>query len=146
MPKENIVHFSYFLKICFNIEIYKLIGNTIVWKESPGGVLKNFTNSTGKHLWQSLFYNKAQVFSCEFCEIFKNTFFNRTPTVAVSDSLTEMKDRRWLCQAGKVNFLSQLFIQLQIWKCKLITVVALFQKRRNVTAKCTEKDNISLGF
>ena len=25
-----------------------------------------------------------QVFSCEFCEIFKNTFFCRTPPVAVS--------------------------------------------------------------
>ena len=24
----------------------------------------------------------AQVFSCEFCEIFKNTFFHRTPLVA----------------------------------------------------------------
>ena len=27
------------------------------------------------------------MFSCEFCEIFKNTFFYRTPTVAVSDYL-----------------------------------------------------------
>ena len=26
----------------------------------------------------------AQVFSCEFCEIFKNTFFHRTPLVAAS--------------------------------------------------------------
>ena len=26
----------------------------------------------------------AQVFSCEFCEISKNTFFYRTPPVAVS--------------------------------------------------------------
>ena len=26
----------------------------------------------------------AEVFSCEFCEIFKNTFFHKTPTVAVS--------------------------------------------------------------
>ena len=44
------------------------------------GVLKNFAKFTGKHLCQSLFFNKvaetlAQVFSCEFCEIFKNTFF-----------------------------------------------------------------------
>ena len=52
------------------------------------GVLRNFTKSTGKHLWQSLFFNKvaghttlfkkktlAQLFSCEFCEISKNTFF-----------------------------------------------------------------------
>ena len=49
------------------------------------GVLKNFTKFTGKHLRQSLFFNKvagaetlAQVFSCEFCEISKNTFFKNT--------------------------------------------------------------------
>ena len=44
------------------------------------GVLKNGTKFTGKHLCQSLFFNniaelKTQVSSCEFCEIFKNTFF-----------------------------------------------------------------------
>ena len=54
------------------------------------GVLRNFRKFTGKHLCQSLFFNKvaglrlatllkketlAQVFSCDFCEIYKNTFF-----------------------------------------------------------------------
>ena len=62
------------------------------------GVLRNFTKFTGKHLCQRLFFNKvsgkgcnfikketlAQAFSCEFCEIFKNTFFYRTPLVAAS--------------------------------------------------------------
>ena len=50
------------------------------------GVLRNFAKFTGKHLCQSLSFNKvvpynfikketvAQLFSCEFCEIFKNTF------------------------------------------------------------------------
>ena len=57
-------------------------------------VLGNFTKITGKHLCQSLFFNKvaglrlrpkacyfikketvAQVFSCKFCEISRNTFF-----------------------------------------------------------------------
>ena len=53
------------------------------------GALRNFAKLTGKHLRQSLFFNKiagikasnfieketlAQVFSCEFCEISKNTF------------------------------------------------------------------------
>ena len=66
-------------------------------------VLRNFTKFTGKHLCQSLFFNKlivfflivsflspepcnfikketqAQVFSCQFCDISKNTFFYRTP-------------------------------------------------------------------
>ena len=53
------------------------------------GVFKNFVKFTGKHLCQSLFFNEiaslrpatllkqalAQVFSSEFCEIFKNTVF-----------------------------------------------------------------------
>ena len=54
------------------------------------GVLKNFAKIVGKHLCQSLFFKKvaglrpatllknetlAQVFSCEFCEISKNTSF-----------------------------------------------------------------------
>ena len=42
------------------------------------GVLRNFTKFTGKHLCQRLFIKKetlAQVFSCVFCAISKNTFF-----------------------------------------------------------------------
>ena len=43
------------------------------------GVLRNFTkfNSIKKE-------TLAQVFTCELCEIFKNTFFHRTPLVAAS--------------------------------------------------------------
>ena len=47
------------------------------------GVLRNFTKFKGKHLCQSLFLSYsfikkailAQVFSSEFCEISKNTFY-----------------------------------------------------------------------
>ena len=39
------------------------------------GVLKSFAKFTGKPLCQRLFLKLAQVFSCEFCENFKNTFF-----------------------------------------------------------------------
>ena len=60
------------------------------------GVLRNYAKFKGKHLWQSLFFNKvagevcdyikketlAQVFSCEYFQIFKNAFF--------------MKHLRWL--------------------------------------------------
>ena len=62
-------------------------------------VFRNFAEFSGKHLCQTLFFNNvaglgpracnfikkevlAQVFSCEFCEISKNTFFHRTPLVA----------------------------------------------------------------
>ena len=64
------------------------------------GVLKNFAKLTGKHLCQSLFLNKvagracnfikkeslAQVFSCEFCEFFKNTFFTEHLRVTASET------------------------------------------------------------
>ena len=61
------------------------------------GVLRNSAKSTGKHLCQSLFFNKvagacnfikketlAQVFSCEFCKISKNTFYTEHLWVTAS--------------------------------------------------------------
>ena len=56
------------------------MANTYLQKQPPAvfsmqkGLLRNFTKFTGKHL----FIKKetlAQVFSYEFCEISKNTFF-----------------------------------------------------------------------
>ena len=54
------------------------------------GVLRNFAKFTGKHLCQSLFFNfikketLTQMFFCNFCEIFKNTFLTEPlrPTAA----------------------------------------------------------------
>ena len=58
--------------------------------------LRNFAKFTGKHLYQRLFFNNvaglplAQVFSCEFCEISKNTFFteNLRTTASVYSSFS----------------------------------------------------------
>ena len=57
-------------------------------------VLKNLTKFTAKYLCPSLFFNKvagrvtlAQVFSCEYCEIFKNTNFEEQLRGAVSGNL-----------------------------------------------------------
>ena len=57
-------------------------------------VLKNFATFTGKQLCWSLFFKKLnfikkrlqQVFSCEYCEFFKNSIFYRTAPVAASDN------------------------------------------------------------
>ena len=78
----------------------------ILQKQSSGGILqkgalRNLAKFTGKHLCQRVLFNKveslrlrpatllknslAQVFSSEFGEISKNTFFHRTPPVAASD-------------------------------------------------------------
>ena len=62
------------------------------------GVFKSFVKFTGKHLYKSLLFNKvaglacnfskkdtlAQVLSCEFCEIFKNTFFKENLRTTIS--------------------------------------------------------------
>ena len=75
--------------------MYKSSHPEVFFKKS---VFRNFTKFTRKHLCQSLFFNKvaglacnfiktetlAQVFSCEFCEISKNTYSYRTPPVAAS--------------------------------------------------------------
>ena len=69
-----------------------------VWVQVLEVALTKFKKFTGKHL--SIFFNKvadrpedcnsikkealAQLFSCEFCKISKNTFFHRTPLVAAS--------------------------------------------------------------
>ena len=77
------------------------------------GALRNFLKRTGKHLCQILFLIKlqalasnfikketlAQVFSCEFCEISKNTFSYRTPlggTVTATGTFIELV----YCAAG----------------------------------------------
>ena len=59
---------------------------------SKKDVPRNFTKFTGKHLSHPL----VQVFSCEFCEIFKDTILHRAPLVAASarllfDSYSQLK-------------------------------------------------------
>ena len=85
-------------------------------------VLRNFAKSTGKHLCQSLSFNKVAglpVFSCEFCEISKNTFFTehawwlllnnsyfKTPTCGDSvngDIRSERGGRNWTVEIPLEN-------------------------------------------
>ena len=67
------------------------------------GILKNFAAFAGKHLCQSLSFNKvtgaafkkalAQVFSCEFCEISKTTFFTEQLWMTASTFLNNIPTR-----------------------------------------------------
>ena len=84
-------------------------------------VLRNFPKYTVKHLYKSLFFNKAagpspnfikketlaQVFSCEFCEVSKNTFSYRMSLMAASDSryVLEAPDQsdNWNFCSVKIN-------------------------------------------
>ena len=78
--------------------------NLVKLRSSPSqmflkiGVLKNFAIFTGKHLCWGLFLLKlqaqglqlyykespTQMFSCEYCETFKNSFFYKIPAVAAA--------------------------------------------------------------
>ena len=73
-------------------------------------VLKNFPKFTGKHLYQSLFFNKVahlrpatlfenealvQLFSCEFSKIFKNIFFTEHLQATASEQEGEWVKKVW---------------------------------------------------
>ena len=75
----------------------KFTGNICLPQKMPSAcLLKNFTISTEKNTCvrvsfltklQCNFIKKetlTEVFSCKYCEIFKNSFFYRTPPVAAS--------------------------------------------------------------
>ena len=54
---------------------------------------KNFAKITERHLCQSLFFSKVEgVLSCEFCEIFMNTFIYRISLMAASVLLILIHD------------------------------------------------------
>ena len=58
------------------MNVVSLISEGVFFFKSCEGVLKNVVKFTGKHLCQNNFIKKealTQVFSCEFCEIFKTS-------------------------------------------------------------------------
>ena len=93
-------------------------------------VPRNFTKFTRKHLCQSLFFNKVaglkpatllkkvltQVFSCEFCEISKNTFFTEhiwtTYSIRTDAKLRKIHYRRLPLVQGRLEIPCTLIIQM----------------------------------
>ena len=93
-----------------------------------------------KHCWQCLMLVKLQgkarssrpemfcvfenfgnhkVFSCEFWEIFKNTFFHRTPPVVASEKL-KLEAVVWRCSAKKL-FLEEISLNSQENTCARVS-------------------------
>ena len=73
------------------------------------GVLKNFAKFTGKHLYHSFFFNNvagtapaATLFSCEFCEIFNNTYLYRTPLMVASEAQYDSWKRNTVYETLKI--------------------------------------------
>ena len=105
IKNEDIKSIYVLKQICFRIQsIYGnilsrktcvLFSSYIAYQKHPSevfrkkDVLKNLANFTGKHLYRSLFLIKTltQVFSCEICKNFKNTYFEKHMRATVSGLL-----------------------------------------------------------
>ena len=89
----------------FNLTTYRSSRPEVFCKKS---VLRNFAKFKGKHLYQSLFFNKvvfnkdtlAQVFSCELYQISNNTLSYRKPPVAASKPNTSTKNHAEFMNKG----------------------------------------------
>ena len=109
-----------FLKNCSGDDVVQLQGKQLFSKDisqifsSHQRVLENFANFTGKHLCWSLSLIKpeglqlylketpAQMFSCEICYIFKNTYYKEHLR---NELLLNFKDKFYV----KIKFLKELF-------------------------------------
>ena len=110
------------------------------------GVRRNFAKFKGKHLCESLFFNKvaglgnfiktlAQMFSCEFYKISKNTFSYRTPKVAASAKAFCKIYNKIPVRPSLLNK-DNVTTEAVVWRC---SVKKLFLK---IFAKFTEKKHL----
>ena len=80
----------FYIEVCSHI--FEIIAKTNIQFNSVAEIWRCSTKSAQKHLCQKLIklpasslpIKKAQVFSYEFCEVFKNTFLTEHLRIAVS--------------------------------------------------------------
>ena len=110
------------------------------------GVLRNFVKFKGKHLCQSLFFNKVvdlnfikketleQVFSCEFYKISKKTFFYRilpvTASVSTCKKLGYFTDFFWRYDGLKNPAICWLRTLAHISETKIFSNMGFVQEHR----------------
>ena len=93
------------------------------------GVVRDFAKVTGKHLCQSLVFNKVaglaqvleQVISCDFWEISKNTFFTEHIRVIASG---------WLY--GKIMLIKCLLLVIKCYNLSIILILPTFSKDKDI--------------
>ena len=98
------------------------------------GALKNLVKFPRKPLCQSLLFYKvaayketlAQVFSCEYCEIFKNTFCYRTPAL--------------LCGKTRTKSLKSAKFKLQLFFTILDIMGSLYIVAKNCKTRYPQKN------
>ena len=93
------------------------------------GVVRDFAKVTGKHLCQSLVFNKVaglaqvleQVISCDFWEISKNTFFTEHIRVSASG---------WLY--GKIMLIKCLLLIIKCYNLSIILILPTVSKDKDI--------------
>ena len=79
------------------------------------GVLKKFATFRGKHLLGSLFNKVAGLqLSCEYCQIFKKSFFHKTPPVAASKKFINLSRKHQWRKRNSNKFIILLNILLAV--------------------------------
>ena len=61
-----------------------------------------------------IIFTEKQVFSCEYCKIFKNSFFYRTPLAAASGFLTKLAESNREENHFSVEFFSEISQKLSL--------------------------------
>ena len=113
-------------KCCFSLLLKTTFRSSRLQMFFKIDVLKNFTIFTGKHLcWNKFIKKRLQLtfFSYEYCKIFKNRCFYRTPPVVVSGHLYHFLIFLWLlCSLTMLSFCIDLF-RSKIFKKKKVTPI-----------------------
>ena len=107
----------------------------------PSPVLKHFSTFTGIHLYWSLFSIKLQVFniikkdsnthvfSCEYCKIFQNTYFEKHLQTVFLLSVTHSSkhlERNWV---KFVTVFTKYKLQTQVHTYKLYWLIEILQQK-----------------
>ena len=110
------------------------------------GVLRNSPVFTGKHVCWSLFLiqfqalRPAQVFSSEYCEIFTNSFFYRTPRVTSADLLFLIKNNAgWFLLKRFVDLVRVRYLEIIIRNHSSTLLLINLQKRKLVQSKALKQ-------
>ena len=78
----------------------------------------------------------AQVFSCEFCEISKNTFLSRTPPVAASVKVQSYKlhNNKYMIASTQITN-TEIFAFIGVLVFKLLSRKVLFINRKPLKSR-----------
>ena len=129
-------YFEEHLRTTASIFILRFYGSDNSWsqKQSPEGVLKNFTKFMGKQLYQSLFFNKVaelrpatllekrlwhKCFPVNFVNNFWSTYFKGQYCMAASVSCSFGNTLTSILILGKPGVYSCYCLTLYEWKVKV---------------------------